>query len=120
MKALDGNSHHAATRGTVDRRKSVSNHVAIALIVYTTLNIFLTVEAIKHTGLRSLSMVCLIVLIAGIIPACYKLEKRWRDMDEGAAQAAVANGGYRRDIAVLWLLAVGLPFGLTALFRAIA
>ena len=75
MKALDGISHRNDVSAAIDRRKSVSNHVAVALIAYTAINIFLTVEAIKDTGLRSLSMVCLILLIAGIIPACHKLEK---------------------------------------------
>lgn len=124
MKALDGISHRDRSReggaAATDWRKSLSNHVAVALIVYTALNIFLTVEAIKKTGLRSLSMICLILLIAGIIPACHKLEKRWRDMSEERAQAAAADGAYRRDIGLLWLLALGLPFGLTVLFRALA
>lgn len=124
MKALDGISHqdHGSDHGATatDWRKSVSNHVAIALIVYTALNIFLTVEAIKDTGLRSLSMVCLIILIGGIIPACHKLEKRWRDMSLDGAQTAAADGRYRRDIAMLWLLALGLPFALTMIFRALA
>ena len=120
MKALDVISHRNDVSAAIDRRKSVSNHVAVALIAYTAINIFLTVEAIKDTGLRSLSMVCLILLIAGIIPACHKLEKRWRDMSFEGAQAATANGLYRRDIGLLWLLALGLPFALTMLFRALA
>ena len=125
MKALDGISHERAGdkavdwRG-VDWRKGMSDNVAIALIVYTALNIFLTVGAIKETGLKSLAMVCLILLVAGIIPACRRFEKRWRDISDEAAHDRALAGAYRRDQAMLWLLALGLPFGLTMLFKAAA
>lgn len=123
MKALDGVSrevsHAEATGKRVDWRKSMSDNVAIALIVYTGLNIFLTVDAIKHTGLRSLAMVCLVLLIAAIIPACHKFEKRWREISEEDAHDRALAGAYRRDQVVLWLLALGLPFALTMLFKAL-
>ena len=120
MKALDGISHSRTGERAVDWRKAMSDNVAIALIVYTALNIFLTVGAIKETGLKSLAMVCLVLLVAGIIPACRKFEKRWRDISEEAAHDRTLAGAYRRDQALLWLLALGLPFALTVLFKAIA
>lgn len=116
MKALDGVSHAKP----VDWRKSMSDNVAIALIVYTALNIFLTVEAIRETGMRSLAMLCLILLVAGIIPACRMFEKRWRDLSEEEAHDRALAGAYRRDQAMLWTLALGLPFALTFLFKALA
>lgn len=119
MKALDGRSHAKAAR-PVDWRKAMSDNVAIALIVYTGLNIFLTVEAIRETGMRSLAMLCLVILVAGIIPACHKFEKRWRDISEEEAHDRALAGAYRRDQIVLWALAIGLPFALTFLFKALA
>lgn len=119
MKALDGHRHAADTK-PVDWRKSMSNNVAFALIVYTALNIFLTVEAIKDTGLRGLAMVCLVILVAAIIPACRKFEKRWRDISEEEAHDRALAGTYRRDQAMLWLLALGLPFALTFAFKLMA
>ena len=115
MKALDGVSQAKP----VDWRKSMSDNVAIALIVYTGLNIFLTVEAIRDTGLRSLAMLCLIILVAGIIPACRSFEKRWRDISEEEAHDRALAGAYRRDQIMLWVLALGLPFALTLLFKAL-
>ena len=115
MRALNGTAHHSTAR-LVDWRKSMSDNVAIALIVYTALNIFLTVKAIQATGLRSLSMVCLVVLVAAIIPACRRLEKRWRDISDEAAHDPALKPLYRRDQAVLWLLTLGLPFAMTGLF----
>lgn len=124
MKALESISHDAAggevAGKPVDWRKSMSDNVAIALIVYTGLNIFLTVEAIKDTGLRGLAMLCLIILVAGIIPACRKFEKRWRDISEEEAHDRALAGTYRRDQLMLWALALGLPFGLTLFFNALA
>lgn len=120
MKTLDGVSHVKAGAKAVDWRKSMSDNVAIALIVYTGLNIFLTVEAIRETGMRSLAMLCLILLVAGIIPACHKFEKRWREISEDEAHDQALSGAYRRDQLMLWALALGLPFGLTFLFKALA
>lgn len=116
MRALNGTAHHSTAK-PVDWRKSMSDSVAIALIAYTALNIFLTVKAIQATGLRSLAMVCLIILVAAIIPACRKFEKRWREISDEAAHDPALRPLYRRDQAVLWLLAIGLPFALTGLFK---
>lgn len=119
MKALNGTSHRGSAK-QVDWRKAMSDNVAIALIVYTGLNIFLTVEAIRETGLRSLAMLCLVILVAAIIPACHKFEKRWRDISEEEAHDRALSGAYRRDQLVLWGLALGLPFVMTFLFKSLA
>ena len=101
-------------------RKAMSDNVAIALIVYTSLNIFLTVGAIKATGIRSLAMLCLVILVTAIIPACHKFEKRWRELSDEDARRRAAAGEYRRDQLTLWFLAIGIPCALTLLFRALA
>ena len=121
MKAFeDSTTQGEAGAKPVDWRKSMSDNVAYALIIYTALQIFLTVDAIKATGLRSLAMLCLVILIVAIIPACHKLDKRWRDLSESAAHDGALAGAYRRDQILLWVLAIGLPFALTMLFRALA
>lgn len=124
MKALDEATHDdgglEAAGHPVDWRKAMSDNVAYALIAYTGLQIFLTVDAIKETGLRSLAMLCLIILVAAIIPACHKLDKRWRDLSEADAHDPSLAGIYRRDQVMLWLVALGLPFALTLMFRALA
>lgn len=124
MKALDELTHGGrgqdGSERQVDWRKSMSDNVAYALIVYTGLQIFLTVDAIKETGLRSLAMVCLVILIVAIIPACHKLDKRWRDLSENDAHDRSLAGLYRRDQILLWAMALGLPFLLTLMFKAMA
>lgn len=102
-----------------DWRKSMSDHVAYALLVYTGLQIFVTVKALGEGFSSILPYVALIVLVAGIIPACRWFEKRWADLsDEDAADMSLA-GDFRRDTIMLWLLAIGLPFALTFIFKAI-
>lgn len=120
MNALKEHIRRARSADAADWRKAMSDNVATALLVYTGLNIFLTVDAIRETGLQSLAMLCLVILVAAIIPACHKFEKRWRELSELEAQARAAEGEYRRDRAVLWLLTIGVPFILTFLFKALA
>ena len=106
-----------------DWRKSASDHVAYALLVYTGLQIFVTVHAMQSATGNSLSIlpyIALIVLVAGIIPACRKFERRWVSRpDEEAHDPSLAEE-FRRDMLFLWGLAIGLPFLLTGIFKAIA
>ena len=103
-----------------DWRKGMSDNVAWALLVYTALQIFVTVHAIKTEGSSILPYMALVVLVAGIIPACRWFEKRWRDLSDAEAHDAALKGAYRRDQAMLWALAILLPLALTALFKALA
>lgn len=120
VKALD-DDHRGTHRRAHPRdwRKSMSDNVALALIVYTSLQIFVTVGALRQGFSTILPYIALIVLVAGIIPACRWFEKRWLHIsDEAAADPALA-GAFRRDQIMLWTLAIGLPFALTALFKLI-
>lgn len=98
----------------------MSNHVAYALLVYTALQIFITVGALKTHGDSLLPFMALIVLVMAIVPACRRFEGRWRDLSDAAAQNPMLAPAYRRDRLALWLTAIGLPFALTALLRAIS
>ena len=103
-----------------DWRKAMSDNVAYALLIYTGLQIFLTMNAIKDLTKGSLlPYLSLIVLVALIIPACRRYEKRWEHLDDAQAADPSLRPLYRRDQFVLWLLALGLPFALTALFMGI-
>jgi hypothetical protein len=104
----------------LDWRKKMSDNVAMALIAYTGLHIFATVGAIKSTGLKSLALFALIILVAGIIPACRWFEKRWTGLSDDEAASAEWAADFRRDQIGLWVLAIGLPFLLTSVFTAAA
>ncbi|MDJ0643797.1 MAG: hypothetical protein QNJ15_13365 [Erythrobacter sp.] len=109
--------HEAVQPRARDWRKAMSDHVAYALLVYTALQIFVTVKALEAGSASILPYVALVVLVAGIIPACRWFEKRWTKLDDEHAADMALAGAFRRDTIGLWLLAIGLPFLLTGLFK---
>lgn len=102
-----------------DWRRAMSDHVAYALLVYTALQIFVTVKALGEGTSSLLPYVALIVLVAGIIPVCRWYEKRWAVLSDSDAADPAFAATFRRDVMTLWTLAIGLPFALTAAFKAI-
>ena len=119
-KAVPGHREPAPTARRRDWRKAMSDNVAYALLVYTGLQIFLTMHAIKTVAKGSaLPYLSLIVLVAAIIPACRRFEKRWEGLSDEQARDPALRPLYRRDQFTLWLLAIGLPFLLTALFTGL-
>jgi hypothetical protein len=104
----------------VDWRRKMSDHIAYALLVYTALQIFVTMGALKGEEGSLLPYLALIVLVIAIIPACRRFEKRWNRLDDVQAHDPVFARNFRRDRLVLWLLAIGLPFALTGMFKGMA
>ncbi len=121
-KAIDQTRRNVAPQQTAsdarDWRKAMSDNVAYALLVYTGLQIFVTIGALKEGTSTILPYFALIVLVAAIIPACRAVEARWRYLNDAEAHDPALSGQFRRDQAMLWLLAIGLPFLLTGLFKA--
>jgi len=103
-----------------DWRRRMSDNIAYALLVYTALQIFVTMGALKGGGGSVLPYFALVILVAAIIPACRRFERRWNRLTDEQAHDPALVGYYRRDRRTLWLLAIGLPFALTALFRGVA
>lgn len=122
-KALD-RTHSKTAAGhesrRLDWRKRMSDNIAYALLVYTGLQIFVTVHALKQGGTSMLPYLALVVLVAAIIPACRAFERRWMVISDAEAVDPALKPAYRRDQSLLWLLAIGLPFALTGLFKVLA
>ncbi len=102
-----------------DWRKSMSDHVAYGLLVYTALQIFVTVKALTEGASGLLPYLALVVLVAAIIPVCRWFEKRWAVLDDAQATDPAFSAAFRRDAMALWALAIGLPFALTLMFKAV-
>lgn len=109
---------HAAK--PLDWRRRMSDHIAYALLVYTGLQIFVTMHALKAEGGSVLPYLALIILVAAIIPACRGFERRWNRLSDVQAADPALAPRYRHDRLMLWLLAIGLPFGLTGIFTLLA
>lgn len=104
----------------LDWRRSMSDTVAYALLVYTALQIFVTMGALKGERASLLPYFALIILVLAIIPACRLFEQRWQRLTDVQAADPTLAPLYRRDRLLVWGLAIGLPFALTALFRVLA
>lgn len=100
-----------------DWRKAMSDHVAYALLVYTGLQIFVTVKALAEGSSTALPYLALIVLVAGIIPVCRWFEQRWAGLSDAQGTDPSYAPAFKRDAAALWAMAIGLPFGLTLIFK---
>lgn len=114
------NNAEAKGQRSKNWRKGMSDNVAYALLVYTAIHIFATVGAMKAAGLKMGALAGLCVLVVAIIPALRKLESRWTKLSDEQAVDPYYAPAYRRDLTILWVLAIGLPFILTFAFRAIA
>ena len=104
----------------LDWRKKMSDNIAYALLAYTGLQIFVTMGALEGRGGSLLPYFALIILVAGIIPSCRRFEKRWNRLNDSQASDPEFASFYRRDRMWLWLLALGLPFVVTGMFKLMA
>mgnify|MGYP000272847504 CR=1 FL=1 len=112
-------SAHRANK-PLDWRKRMSDHIAYALLAYTGLQIFVTMGALNAKSGSLLPYFALIVLVAAIIPACRRFERRWNRLSNEQAADPELAPYYRNDRNWVWALAIGLPFIVTAIFKLLA
>jgi hypothetical protein len=109
----------AARPKGIDFNRKISDHTAVALLVYTILHIYVTMGALKTIHGSILPYFGLVVLVAAIIPGCLVFEKRWQRLTASGTPAEELLPLYRRDRAILWIAAIGLPFIVTGLITAV-
>lgn len=118
--AADPGSERPAMAGhESDWRKRMSDTVAYSLLVYTALQIFVTLRTLEGESGSMLPMLALIVLVAGIIPMFRHFERRWESLSDAAAADPALLADFRRDQLAVWAVAIGVPFLLAAVFRAL-
>jgi len=112
---------NAQKRGArkLDWRRKMSDHVAYGLLVYTGLQIFVTMSALKVGAGSILPYFALIVLVVGIIPGCRMFEKRWEGLSDSEAANPEFADRFKRDRLLVWLFALGLPFAVTGIFKGV-
>ncbi len=105
----------------IDWRKRMSDNIAYALLVYTGLQIFVTMSSLHSSdGGSLLPYFALIVLVVAIIPACRLYERRWNRLTDAQAADPALASYFRRDRLLVWAMAIGLPFLVTAMFKLLA
>ena len=103
----------------LDWRRKMSDHVAYGLLVYTGLQIFVTMSALKVGQGSILPYFALIVLVVAIIPGCRMFEKRWEGLSDSEAANPELADRFKRDRLLVWLFALGLPFAVTGIFKGV-
>lgn len=129
-KALDRSATQAQQRAagtksdewsnTRDWRKRMSDNVAYALLVYTALQIGVTMSLVNHGHGSVLPYFALVLLVGAVIPACRLFEQSWSELSDEQASDQSLAGKFARDRLALWLSALGLPFALAGFFRGMA
>ena len=118
-KALRERATHKRAGRTLDWRRKMSDHVAYGLLVYTGLQIFVTLSVLKVGAGSILPYFALIVLVVGIIPGCRMFEKRWESLSDSEAANPELADRFKRDRLLVWLFAISLPLALTGLFMGL-
>ena len=121
LGAMNKALHSAATKAEkVDWRKKMSDNVAYGLLVYTGLQIFVTMHEIQGTSASILPLFVLVVLVAAIIPMFRQFERRWEHLTDEQAHDMAFKAAFRRDQIKVWALAAILPILITGLYRALS
>lgn len=124
-KALNSHSAQvasapAAHSAKVDWRKKMSDNVAYGLLVYTGLQIFVTMHEIQGSSASILPLFVLVVLVAAIIPLFRQFERRWEGLSDEQAHNMAYKAAFRRDQIKVWALAAILPLVITGAYRALS
>ncbi|ABD24743.1 hypothetical protein Saro_0295 [Novosphingobium aromaticivorans DSM 12444] len=110
----------AKARRQVDWRKKMSDNVAYGLLVYTGLQIFVTMHELQGASASILPVFVLVMLVAAIIPLFRQFERRWEHLGDEQAHDMAFRAAFRRDQVKVWLLAAVLPFVITGAFKLLS
>lgn len=109
-------AQEAQLRADKSYAKRMSDHVAIALVVYTLVLIFLVTPTIESSGMSIFPYFVLVLFVAAVIPLCRNLERRWQKLCATARQADGLETQYVADRLKLWVAAIAIPAVLAVLF----
>lgn len=106
-------------RKAIDWKRRMSDHVAYALLVYTGLQIYSTMGALRGEHGSILPYFGLVLLVVAIIPGCRMFEQRWERLGDVDAAPEELKRLFVRDVAKLWIAAIGLPFLVTGVIKVL-
>ena len=87
----------------------MTRHVAVALMLFAILQIWLVNAALELGASRLVSIGALVTLLAFAIPFARRMERRWHRLGEQALPSPALTAQFRRDLVWLWSLALLLP-----------
>jgi K+-transporting ATPase A subunit len=108
------NAGHAHAHKSYAKR--ISDHVAVALVVYTLMLIFVTSPAMESKGTSILPYFMLVIFVAMVIPACRNMERRWQALEASDLGDGGLETRFGVDRVKLWVAAIIIPIILSVLF----
>ncbi|NJM50912.1 MAG: hypothetical protein HC843_08555 [Sphingomonadales bacterium] len=90
--------------------KRMSDNIAIALVVYTLLLIFMVTPSIETEGVSIFPYFLLVLLVGMMIPLFRRFEHRWAKLENSELSDSGLNHRFAIDRTKLWVLALGIPF----------
>jgi hypothetical protein len=96
--------------------KRISDHVAIGLVVYTLMLIFVTSPTMESKGTSILPYFMLVIFVGMVIPACRNMERRWKALEASDLGDDGLQTRFAIDRVKLWLTAISIPIILAVIF----
>jgi hypothetical protein len=106
----------AHTRAHKSYAKRISDHVAVGLVVYTLVLIFVTSPAMESDGASILPYFMLVVFVAMVIPICRNMERKWEALEASELGDGGLETRFTIDRVKLWAAAIGIPIILAVIF----
>jgi len=119
VRGNDAIFHPSSNTATKGWREKISDHIAYALLVYTGLQIFLTIGSIHNTNGSLLPYFALVALVGAMIPAFRMLEGRWEKLCGSGRDDDELRPLFRHDIRLLWLATIGIPVVMTLIIKLV-
>ncbi len=109
--------YHKPDYHTPDYHKRISDHIAAALVIYTLLLIFVVTPSFEGKGAAIWPYFLLIVLVAVVILPFRAIDNRWQALANSELSDSGLAMRFTADRIKLWIIAIGIPFGLAAICR---
>lgn len=116
MARAEHAAHDRAYRARKSYAKRISDHVAVALVIYTLVLIFVTSPAMESEGTSILPYFMLVVFVAMVIPACRKMERRWEALEASDLSDGSLHTRFTKDRVKIWVGAIAIPAILAVIF----
>ncbi len=113
MAKAEQSAHNRAHKSYAKR---ISDHVAVGLVVYTLMLIFVTSPAMHSEGTSILPYFMLVVFVAMVIPACRNMERRWQKLEASELGDTSLQTRFTSDRIKIWAGAMGIPVILAVIF----
>lgn len=107
-KAERAYTQHAAAHAPKTYAKRMCDHVAMALVVYTLMLIFVTARAM-HSSSSIFPYFILVGLVAIVIPYLRNLERKWQTLEKSELATAGLDTRFSVDRTILWAGAILTP-----------